>query len=114
MYLEFVGPDSFYGYLASERGRLFRDEDFADLYCRTNGRDSVPPSLLATALVLQAHDRVSDAGARIAGDYDLRWLVLRSGATSQSSKGGAGHRSRGASFRQEHLAAFASPIDNPR
>ena len=52
MYLEFVGPDSFYGYLASERGRLFKDEDFADLYCRTNARDSVPPSLLATALVL--------------------------------------------------------------
>ena len=67
MYLEFVGPDSFHGYLASERGRLFRHEDFTDLYCRTNGRDSVPPSLLATALVLQAHDRVSDAGAKDRG-----------------------------------------------
>ena len=26
-----------------------------------NGRDSVPPSLLATALLLQSHDKVSDA-----------------------------------------------------
>ena len=50
MHIEFVGRDSFYGYLASQRGRLFRDEDFADLYCHTNGRSSVPPSLLATAL----------------------------------------------------------------
>ncbi len=53
MYLEFVGRDNFYGYLASERGRLFQDQDFADLYCHTNGRNSVPPSMLATALILQ-------------------------------------------------------------
>ena len=75
MHLEFVGRDSFYGYLASQRGRLFKDEDFADLYCHTNGRNSVPPSLLATALVLQAHDRVSDAEAKDRADYDLRWKV---------------------------------------
>ena len=75
MHIEFVGRDSFYGYLASQRGRLFKDEDFAELYCHTNGRNSVPPSLLATALVLQAHDRVSDAEAKDRADYDLRWKV---------------------------------------
>ena len=42
-------------------GQLFRDEDFAAPYCRNNGRSSVPTSRLATALLLQAHDRVSDA-----------------------------------------------------
>jgi hypothetical protein len=71
----FVGEDSFYGYLAAQRGTLFRDDDFTDLYCSDNGRRSVPPSLLATALVLQTYDRVSDAEAKARADYDLRWKV---------------------------------------
>ena len=33
LYLDQVGKDTFYGLLASMRGRLFRDADFADL-CR--------------------------------------------------------------------------------
>src|SRR3989304_6476769 len=73
LYLDFVGRDSFYGFLATERGNLFRDEDFGRLYCPDNGRNSVPPSLLATALLLQAHDRGSDEGARAAADVDMRW-----------------------------------------
>ena len=56
--------DSFYGFLAGLRGVLFRDEEFAHLYARTNGRPSVPPSLLATALLLQTYDRVSDEEAK--------------------------------------------------
>ena len=55
LYLDYVGRESFYGLLASLRGRLFRDADFAEFYCPDNGRDSVPPSLLATALLLQSH-----------------------------------------------------------
>jgi len=47
--------------LARHRSELFRHEDFAMLYCRDNGHNIVPPSLLATALQLQAYDRVSDA-----------------------------------------------------
>lgn len=73
MYRDFVGKDTFYGWLASERGCLFRDEDFAQLYCLDNGRQSVPPSLLATALVLQAYERLSDAEAKERADYDMRW-----------------------------------------
>ena len=53
MYGEHVGRDSFYGFLAAHRDELFRDGDFAGMYCPNNGRPSVPPSLLATALVLQ-------------------------------------------------------------
>jgi len=75
LYLDFVGPDTFYGFLARHRSELFRDEDFAMLYCRDNGRNSVPPSLLATALLLQAHDRVSDAEAKRRADFDLCWKV---------------------------------------
>lgn len=71
----FVGQDSFYGWLASQRGELFRDEQFAGLYVLDNGRPSVPPSLLATALVLQTYDGVSDDEAKQRADYDLRWKV---------------------------------------
>ena len=75
LYLDHVGRDTFYGLLASLRGRLFRDADFAEFYCPDNGRDSVPPSLLATALLLQSHDKVSDAEAKARADFDLRWKV---------------------------------------
>jgi hypothetical protein len=75
LYLDFVGRESFYGFLASQRGQLFRDEEFAELYCRDNGRDSVSPSLLANALLLQTHDRVSDEEAKARADFDIRWKV---------------------------------------
>jgi transposase len=75
MYLRFVGEDTFYGFLARQRGELFRDEDFAEFYSPDWGRPSVPPSLLATALLLQTHDRVSDEEAKARADYDLRWKV---------------------------------------
>ena len=74
-YGAFVGRDSFYGWLASQRGELFRDAAFAGLYVLDNGRPSVPPSLLATALVLQTYDGVSDDEAKQRADYDLRWKV---------------------------------------
>ena len=75
LYLDHVGRDTFYGLLASLRGRLFRDADFVGFYCPDNGRDSVPPSLLATALLLQSHDKVSDAEAKARADFDIRWKV---------------------------------------
>ena len=75
LYLDHVGKDTFYGLLASLRGQLFRDSDFAKFYCADNGRDSVPPSLLATALLLQTHDKVSDAEAKARADFDIRWKV---------------------------------------
>ena len=75
MYVDHVGRHSFYGFLASMRGQLFQDEEFADLYCPDNGRNSVPPSLLATALLLQTHDKVSDNEAKQRADFDIRWKV---------------------------------------
>ena len=75
LYLDMVGQDTFYGLLASLRGRLFCDGDFAELYCLDNGRTSVPPSLLATTLLLQTHDKVSDAEAKARADFDIRWKV---------------------------------------
>src|SRR4030095_4387445 len=74
-YGNFVGTRTFYGYVASERGELFDDADFVALYCPNNGRPSVPPSLLATALVLQAYDGVSDEEATRRAAFDLQWKV---------------------------------------
>jgi hypothetical protein len=75
LYTDFVGRRTFYGYLASERGELFNDADFVELYCPNNGRPSVPPSLLATALVLQTYDGVSDEEAMRRAAFDLQWKV---------------------------------------
>jgi hypothetical protein len=75
MYLDHVGCKTFYGFLASMRGQLFKDGEFAEFYCPNNGRDSVPPSILATALLLQTHDKVSDEEAKERADFDIRWKV---------------------------------------
>lgn len=70
-----VGEESFYVFLADHRHELFRDEDFSMLYCLDNGRASVPPSLLGTALILQTFDRVSDQEAADRARFDQRWQV---------------------------------------
>lgn len=75
MYGDFVGRKTFYGFLAAQRDELFRDEAFAGLYHPKLGRPSVAPSVLATALVLQSYDRVSDDEARRRATYDLQWKV---------------------------------------
>src|SRR5712692_8644074 len=75
VYLDYVGRETLYGYLAEHRGQLFRDEDFAILYCRDNGRPSVPPSLAVSILFLRAYDGVSFVEAIERTKYDLRWKV---------------------------------------
>jgi len=72
-YLGFVGEGTFYGFLACHRVESSCDEDFAGFCSPDYGRPSVPPSLLATALLLQTHDRISDEEAQARADYDLRW-----------------------------------------
>jgi hypothetical protein len=74
-YVDLVGRDTFYGWLAGQRDDLFADERFADFYRAGWGRPSVPPSLLATALVLQAYEGISDEEATARATYDLRWKV---------------------------------------
>jgi hypothetical protein len=66
----------FYGHLAREGHRLFKDEDFAVLYCGDNGRPSAPPSLLALTTLLQYYTGVSDAEAVDRCRFDLRWKVV--------------------------------------
>ena len=45
---------SVFAFLAEHRGRLFPDELFEDLFPSGRGRPSVPVSVIASALVLQA------------------------------------------------------------
>lgn len=75
IYLDHVGRNTFYAFLARERHRLFRDEDFGGLYCEGWGRPSVPPSTLCVALVLQTYAGCSDQEASERAAYDQRWKV---------------------------------------
>jgi hypothetical protein len=75
IYLDFVGRETLYGYLAQNREQLFRDEDFAGLYCADNGRTSAPPSVAVSLLFLRAHERVSFVEAIERTKFDLRWKV---------------------------------------
>jgi hypothetical protein len=74
-YRDHVGETTFYGLLARHGADWFRDEDFVALYREDFGRPCVPPSQLAVALLLQAHDSVSDEEAIARSAYDLRWKV---------------------------------------
>lgn len=78
IYLDHVGRNTFYAFLARERHRLFRDEDFAGLYHERWGRPSVPPSTLCVALVLQTYAGCSDQEASERAAYDQRWKVALS------------------------------------
>jgi len=64
-----------YSRLSDESFRLFCDEDFGFAYNRETGRPSCPPSLLATARLLQHYVGISDAEVVERCRYDLRWKV---------------------------------------
>lgn len=70
-----VDKMGFYADLARNGPEIFRDEDFAELYCADNGRPSAPPSLLAMARLLQHYEGISDAEVIERCRYDLRWKV---------------------------------------
>ena len=61
-----VPAGSVYAFLAEHRQRLFPDELFADLFPSGRGRPSVPADVIATVMVLQALEGLSDRDA-IAG-----------------------------------------------
>jgi IS5 family transposase len=64
-----------YAFLAEHRGRLFPDELFVDLFPSTRGRPSQPADVVATVLVLQSLEGLSDRDALQALRTDLRWKV---------------------------------------
>jgi IS5 family transposase len=82
---ELVGPDvwqtcrelipagSVFAFLAAHRQALFPARMFADMYPSANGRPSMPPQVLAAAVVLQTLHGLSDADTVQALRCDLRW-----------------------------------------
>src|SRR4029077_5171492 len=70
-----VPAGSVYAFLAEHRGRLFPDELFADLFRSGRGRPSVPADEIATVMVLQSLEGLSDRDALQALRTDLRWKV---------------------------------------
>jgi hypothetical protein len=67
-----VGQQSIWAVLYRQGDRLFGDELFADLFAEV-GRRSVPPRIVATVLVLQRLQGLSDREAVQAFCFDARW-----------------------------------------
>jgi Transposase DDE domain/Transposase domain (DUF772) len=70
---ELVPVGSVFAFLAEHREALFPAGMFADMYPSPNGRPSVPPQVLAAAVVLQALHGLSGFEAVQALRCDLRW-----------------------------------------
>jgi IS5 family transposase len=62
-----------FAFLAEHREELFPGDLFADMYPSPNGRPSMPPQILAAAVVLQTLYGLSDFDAVQQLRYDLRW-----------------------------------------
>jgi hypothetical protein len=73
-----VAPDSIYGLLHRECGRLVPDEMFADLFTDV-GRRSVPPMIVAVVMVLQRIEGCSDRKAVDRFVFDARWKYAAGG-----------------------------------
>jgi Transposase DDE domain/Transposase domain (DUF772) len=69
---EALAESSIYALLHRERDRLFPDEMFADLFSE-KGRRSVPPSVVASVMVLQRLGGLSDREAVEHYSFDTRW-----------------------------------------
>jgi hypothetical protein len=70
-----VPEGSVYAVLAGHRHELFPDGMFADLFPSGKGRPSVPGEVIASVLVLQALQDLSDSDAMQALRCDIRWKV---------------------------------------
>ena len=70
---ELVPEGSVYQFLAEHRRRLFSAEMFADLFGSGRGRPSTPGSVVATVMVLQALECLSDREAVQRLRCDIRW-----------------------------------------
>src|SRR4051812_22484351 len=70
-----VARDSVHWFLAEHRQRLFPDDMFADLFGSGRGRPSVPADVIATVMVLQALEGLSDREAIIQLRNSISWKV---------------------------------------
>ena len=70
-----IPPGSVYEFLGEHRRRLFPDDMFADLFPSGRGRPSVAGDVVATVMVLQSLEGLSDRDAVDALRTDLKWKV---------------------------------------
>lgn len=70
-----VADGSVHAFLADHRHQLFPDEMFADLFPSDRGRPSVPADVIATVMVLQALEGLSDRDAASALRTNIAWKV---------------------------------------
>ena len=72
---QLVAKGSVEAFLADHRHQLFPDELFADLFPSGRGRPSIPADVIATAMVLQALEGLSDREAARAVRDRISWKV---------------------------------------
>jgi IS5 family transposase len=70
-----VAGDSVHAFLADHRRDLFPDSLFADLFPSGRGRPSVPADVVATVMVLQSLEGLSDRDAAAALRTNIAWKV---------------------------------------
>ena len=70
-----VADDSVYAFLADHRRELFPDDMFEDLFTSGRGRPSVPGEVVATVMVLQSLEGLSDRDAAGALRTNIAWKV---------------------------------------
>ena len=99
-----VPEGSMFWFLATHRGQVFPDEQFADLFPSGRGRPSLPAPVAAAVLTLQTLYDLSDAETAEAARCDLRWKV----ATGMALDDGGFHPSTLTYWRQR-LARSARP-----
>ena len=68
-----LGDGSVHAFLAEHRRAVFPDELFADLFPSGRGRPSVPADVIATTMVLQALEGLSDRQAVRRLETDIAW-----------------------------------------
>ena len=68
-------PGSIYEFLSKNRRRLFPDEKFTHLYPSKLGRPSIPPSTIASIMVLQTLEGLSDREAMEQVRLNLSWKM---------------------------------------
>ncbi|HEX3425563.1 MAG TPA: IS1182 family transposase [Acidimicrobiales bacterium] len=72
---QLVPTGSVEAFLADHRHQLFPDETFADLFPSGRGRPSIPADVIATVMVLQALEGLSDREAARAVRDRISWKV---------------------------------------
>ena len=70
-----VAADSVHAFLAAHRRELFPDELFGDLFPSGRGRPSIPADVIATVMVLQALEGLSDRDAARELRSNIAWKV---------------------------------------